>query len=294
MFLRIKKYKIFLLVIIPILFMLGSFLIINNEVNATSGTCSSHGGINCDAGSDWDGSTICNDGWCDSSEQYSSAIMCRDMLCTTLEYSNLKLRYNITELKSDISKIDSEMSLLNAEYWVEYNKIGSIPMTTNRIIGEQNKLTRNYQSELSSLESSRNLAVSSYNLAIGSLNSECTTLGRDRYNRYVDDASIKYANYINSLLSEYKEKNEIYNYINYTTPIVLGDSITNNLNLQSGWLIKNRQYAEVFYVNQDLCLQWIMNEQIAEKHFGKTWNYEGNIKEYETIPKGYKFCDTLK
>lgn len=39
---------------------------------ATEGTCSWHGGVNCDAGSDWDGSAICNDGWKDSSESFSA------------------------------------------------------------------------------------------------------------------------------------------------------------------------------------------------------------------------------
>lgn len=43
---------------------------------ATSGACSSHGGVNCAAGPDSDGSVICNDTWPDSSVQYSSMVMC--------------------------------------------------------------------------------------------------------------------------------------------------------------------------------------------------------------------------
>lgn len=37
---------------------------------ASSGACSGHGGVNCAAGPDSDGSVICNDGWRDSSVQY--------------------------------------------------------------------------------------------------------------------------------------------------------------------------------------------------------------------------------
>lgn len=47
---------------------------------ATEGTCSWHGGVNCNAGSDWDGSAICNDGWKDSSENYYSNTKCQDIL----------------------------------------------------------------------------------------------------------------------------------------------------------------------------------------------------------------------
>ena len=47
-------------------------------VYATSGACSSHGGVNCSAGADSDGSVICYDGWEDSSVSYSSMVMCDD------------------------------------------------------------------------------------------------------------------------------------------------------------------------------------------------------------------------
>lgn len=37
---------------------------------ADSGACSNHGGVNCSAGPDTDGSVICNDGWKDSTITY--------------------------------------------------------------------------------------------------------------------------------------------------------------------------------------------------------------------------------
>ena len=68
----------------------------------------------------------------------------------------------------------------------------------------------------------------------------------------------------------------------------------NPLSLMSDMLIKNKEYVEVFWVDEDLCLRWVTNETVAEKNFGLTWNYEGNIKEFDTIPLGYKFCDKLE
>ncbi len=43
---------------------------------ATSGACSGHGGVDCSAGADSDGSVICKDGWENSSVSYSSMVMC--------------------------------------------------------------------------------------------------------------------------------------------------------------------------------------------------------------------------
>jgi len=74
-------------------------------------------------------------------------------------------------------------------------------------------------------------------------------------------------------------------------PKVLGDS-TNALNLQAGWLIKNKEFAEVFYVDNDLSLRWIINEQSAFKHFGDFWWQK--IHEYDEIPAGYVFGYNLE
>ncbi|KKK57345.1 hypothetical protein LCGC14_3055410 [marine sediment metagenome] len=38
---------------------------------SSSGACSGHGGVNCAAGPDTDGSVICTDGWLGSSVTYS-------------------------------------------------------------------------------------------------------------------------------------------------------------------------------------------------------------------------------
>lgn len=73
-----EKNKIFVGMIIAAI-MIGVFIYLLDVENvlATSGACSWHGGVNCAAGPDWDGSVICNDGWRDSSVSYSSMAKCR-------------------------------------------------------------------------------------------------------------------------------------------------------------------------------------------------------------------------
>ena len=69
---KIKKISLLLAIIFLFLFSFSLFLI----TEATSGACSWHGGVNCSAGADWDGSVICNDGWRDSSVSYYSMVEC--------------------------------------------------------------------------------------------------------------------------------------------------------------------------------------------------------------------------
>lgn len=42
-----------------------------SDCTSKSGACSHHGGVDCSAGADSDGSVICSDGWRDSSVSYS-------------------------------------------------------------------------------------------------------------------------------------------------------------------------------------------------------------------------------
>ncbi|MFA6410568.1 MAG: two-component regulator propeller domain-containing protein [Candidatus Buchananbacteria bacterium] len=69
---------------------------------------------------------------------------------------------------------------------------------------------------------------------------------------------------------------------------------TNNpADIQSGWLVKNNKYAEVFYVDASKMLRWINNEATAAKQFGPNWNKI--IKEYDDLGKaGLKFGDEIK
>jgi hypothetical protein len=46
------------------------------NLDAKSGCCSGHGGVNCSAGAQSNGNVICNDGWRGSSCSYSGMVMC--------------------------------------------------------------------------------------------------------------------------------------------------------------------------------------------------------------------------
>ena len=71
------------------------------QVFAVEGTCSWHGGINCYAGSDWDGSAICNDGWRDSDELYATAQICKINNCVR-PTSNCTSEGEYAKLQSDL------------------------------------------------------------------------------------------------------------------------------------------------------------------------------------------------
>ncbi|TSC83533.1 MAG: hypothetical protein G01um101417_516 [Parcubacteria group bacterium Gr01-1014_17] len=95
---------------------LGAFLFYGNA-NAISGTCSYHGGVNCYAGSDWDGSAICNDGWRDSTESYYSVSQCNDVLhsCTLDEWNKLENESRIPLIQQKIDTTTPRLNELTAQ-----------------------------------------------------------------------------------------------------------------------------------------------------------------------------------
>lgn len=80
---------------------------------------------------------------------------------------------------------------------------------------------------------------------------------------------------------------------NITIGEVLGKKTQDNpLGLQANLLIKNKKFTEVFYINNNLCLEWVINEKVALQNFGNSWWQK--IKEFDEIPKNYKFCKNLE
>lgn len=73
-------------------------VLISDVAYATQGTCSSHGGIDCDQGPDIDGSAICHDGWKDSSESFYDADKC-DYYFDDMSMGNIYIiqRYHMIE-----------------------------------------------------------------------------------------------------------------------------------------------------------------------------------------------------
>lgn len=78
------------------------------------------------------------------------------------------------------------------------------------------------------------------------------------------------------LIKEYDDLNSL--------GLSFGDDISENTQfsfVNPGDLVKNNKFAEVFFVDNDLKLRWIINEEAALKHFGPTWNQ--NIKEFDDL-----------
>jgi len=76
---------------------------------ATSGDCSSHGGVNCDIGPDIDGSVICNDGWANGSNLYLDVDMC-GIDCSTYANSKISADQKISSAKSNLSTAQDNSS----------------------------------------------------------------------------------------------------------------------------------------------------------------------------------------
>lgn len=80
------------------------------DIHAASGACSSHSGVNCSAGADFDGSVICNDGWHDSSVAYSSMQSCKMVSspqCTSPYGYGCTTQSDLDSLKKSISSMQA-------------------------------------------------------------------------------------------------------------------------------------------------------------------------------------------
>lgn len=75
------------------------------SVDAKSGCCSHHGGVDCDAGPDSDGSVICKDKWRDSSCSYSSMASCK--LSTNSNSKNSSSGNNSKNTRSKTTSVRS-------------------------------------------------------------------------------------------------------------------------------------------------------------------------------------------
>ena len=152
------------LVILVVIFL---FFTQSNNAFAVEGTCSWHGGVNCSAGSDWDGSTICNDGWRDSSEDFYSTKECTQNLhhCTQKEAEQLHIKYDLESKYKKVGEITDQVL--------------SIPMsdTNNSSILRQNAI------EALRLQSLSFSAQSDYRLALKQYYEECYALGEITYQK---------------------------------------------------------------------------------------------------------------
>lgn len=157
-----------------ILIIITLVLITPSITFATSGTCSFHGGINCNAMSDWDGSAICNDGWRDSSETFYSALVCKEShhLCTLIESNQLDQKNNVEALRQKITDISNQASSLNKE-----------TMSSNNA----NVLRQNALKSLQ-LASEMDVASADFNNASNQSKQECWSIGDKAYAIAVADS----------------------------------------------------------------------------------------------------------
>lgn len=130
-----------------------AFFLVHNIAFAVEGTCSWHGGVNCNAGSDWDGSAVCNDGWRDSSERYSEQIMCRSSssgLWGCSNYEEIQQKYGLKEKLAESGVILEKMSSVTSTCFEDVNTL-----TNSEILSQTRRCTAEhatYQEQYNSLQ----------------------------------------------------------------------------------------------------------------------------------------------
>ncbi|MBP9869059.1 hypothetical protein KBC59_00670 [Patescibacteria group bacterium] len=161
---------------------LSSLFGVKSFANAAtgSGACSYHGGVDCGAGWDYDGSVICVDGTADSSVMYSSVIKCKENptpLCTSSEYSQLMTKY-------DVAAAVAKISNLYIAYLQKQADIQSQPIAMEFINGQLTKAESEYLTQYAIL-------VNQASFLQRSVNSECRSLALQQANKDQEDEQDK-------------------------------------------------------------------------------------------------------
>jgi hypothetical protein len=162
-----------------LLFILTFFLLVffvGSKVNATSGTCSWHNGVNCSVGSDADGSVICNDGWRDSSESYYSTTLCNNAVsCTTAQLNQLRSEYNydfyFDQSNDYIAQLNELNETLNRDFPIENGRVFS---------GAQRQQYYDLLNQITYLAGLANAANANAESTWNSIQVACERLGEDR------------------------------------------------------------------------------------------------------------------
>ena len=117
--------------------------------HAISGTCSSHGGVNCSVGASYSGKAQCNDGWVDSSVYFSDVIECKNIKhsCNIEEYNDLFQKYNMNDRKQNIESLSADQQrAFDAKYSGKEGTTGSSSFYDISI--ELSKLQREFSTDL--------------------------------------------------------------------------------------------------------------------------------------------------
>ncbi len=151
-----KKTKVYS-IIFSLTIIFSIFLFNIENIDAISGACSSHGGVNCSMGRQLNGKVYCNDGWTDSMANYSFMVMCQNykFRCNTSEWNDLSRKYKLEEL---------------------YFKMGEITDEMNRLVYSPSI----QKEEVDILIKRYNLYKSQYDLAFALAEESCFDIGADR------------------------------------------------------------------------------------------------------------------
>jgi len=175
-----KKYFLLILLI-------GGFFFLPIRSYATSGACSSHAGVNCNAGADWDGSVICNDGWKNSSVKYSDMVECAEQpkyYCTPEQYNELQDKYSIASLVKQAQDINIDIANVDAEYEQAIINNRARVASAESINSRELLILRQWEIEKNALISSQNSILNQLNQGEKSVNYECSLLGEaEHYNQ---------------------------------------------------------------------------------------------------------------
>ena len=211
------------------------------SASAVSGTCSDHGGVDCSAMADWDGSAVCNDGWRDSSETFSSAQECQNLhhSCTVAEFNQINQKYNLDEKLKAVSDIDNQIIAFAEPTVTSATDVNTLRQQQINQSAIYTKIVA-LQSQLYPLEAD-------YWNASNQATRECWALGDAEYEKMASDIYAQYHSQIQANTTQTVQQS--------TTDACVTGGIKNSHQSGSSCVCDSGyyQYGQQCYTNADFC-----------------------------------------
>jgi hypothetical protein len=156
-----------------LLYSVFSFFIFSQAVEATSGACSDHGGVNCSAG------------WTGSSVSYTSMQECvNTAICTVSDMSNLEQKYGVSDKEAQLNADTAQLQTIA-------NQLRNVFQDTQRQVSQSGGIVSESQllADVSSkkdalnqqkngIEEDGNQISAELTLLASQINTDCATLGQ--------------------------------------------------------------------------------------------------------------------
>ncbi len=163
------------------IFILSVGFILTTPAYATSGACSSHGGVNCSMGMQLNGKVYCNDGWTDSIVDYVFTSICRNdnpqLGCNVEDWTSLQTKYSLNNFYDQMQRESQSLVSLMTQAQIEIEAAQKVTGLSAIKLPRIAQLKEEWAVKIKAAQVAIEVKKTQNNIATRQAQIECTALG---------------------------------------------------------------------------------------------------------------------